>query len=109
MHIGKTKQKFKCSPVYPYSWKSEKRENKSTGKIYFNENYTGKSQISNVAEVKYLGNKLIADASNYKDIFMKYNRGVGTTNKTQNILEIMYFSQYYFEVGLTLIESTILD
>ena len=39
---------------------------------------------------------------------MQCNRGVGTTNKIQNVLDTMYFGQYYFEIGITLIESMIL-
>jgi len=58
--------------------------------------------------VQYLGNKLSCDGTNSKDIAMKSNRGVGTTNKIQNILDTMYFGQYYFEIGITLIESMIL-
>ena len=108
MHIGKTKQKFKCSPVYLDNWKSEEKENKITGKIDFDEKYTGKIQISDVSEVKYLGNKLSSDGSNMVDIVMKCNQGVGTTNTIQTILETVYFGKYYFEVGITLIESMIL-
>ena len=33
MHVGKIKQKFKCSPVYLDNWISEEKENKITGKI----------------------------------------------------------------------------
>ena len=89
------------------TWNSEEKENKTTGKIEFIENYSGKRKISDVSEVKYLGNKLSCDGSNSKDIAMKCYRGIGTTNKIQNILDTMYFGQYYFEVGIKLIESMI--
>ena len=39
---------------------------------------------------------------------MKCNKGIGTTKKIKNILDTMYFCQYYFEVEITLIESMIL-
>ena len=42
------------------------------------------------------------------DITMKCNQGMGTINKIQNILETMFFGKYYFEVGITLIESMLL-
>ena len=48
------------------------------------------------------------DGSNMKDIQMKCNRGFGTVNKIQNILETMFFGSYYFEVGITMIESMLL-
>ena len=108
MHIGKTKLKFKCSSVFLDNWSSQEKENEETGKIEFFEEYTGKLKIKEVSEVKYLGNKLSLDGSNILDITMKCNRGVGTTNKIQNILETMFFGKYYFEVGITLIESMLL-
>ena len=39
---------------------------------------------------------------------MKCNRGIGTRNKIQNIPETMYINKYYFEIGITLIESMLL-
>ena len=56
MHVGKTKQKFKCSPVLLDNWTSQEKENKQTGKIEFQENYTGKMKVKDVSEIKYLGN-----------------------------------------------------
>ena len=108
LHIGKTKQKFKCSPIYLDSWTSKEKENEDTGQISFEEKYSGKMKVAEVSEVKYLGNILSSDGSNIKDISMKCNRGVGTINKIQNILETMFFGPYYFEIGITLIESMLL-
>ena len=108
MHVGKTKQNFKCSSVYLDNWTSKEYENKETGKIDFSEEYAGKMKIKDVSDVMYLGNKINSDGSNMMDITMKCNRGVGTINKIQNILETMFFGKYYFEVGITLIESMLL-
>ena len=33
MHVRKTKQKFKCTPVFLDKWTTEEIENKTTGKI----------------------------------------------------------------------------
>ena len=41
MHEGKIKQKFKCSTVYFDNCISGEKENKITGKIDFDENYSG--------------------------------------------------------------------
>ena len=108
MHVGKTKQSYKCTPVLLDNWTSHEKENIQTGKIEFQERYTGKMPIKDVTEVKYLGNKLSADGSNMVDIQMKVNRGFGTVNKILNILETMFFGKYYFEVGITMIESMLL-
>ena len=53
-------------------------------KIEFNEKYSGKAAIIDVSKVKFT-----ADKTNLKDIRTKYNRGVGTINKIQSILETM--------------------
>ena len=42
------------------------------------------------------------------DIQAKCNRGVGTINRIQTILETMFFGKFYFEVGKTMIESMLL-
>ena len=64
--------------------------------------------MSDVLEVKYLGNKLSSEGLNMQDITMKCNRGSGTIDKIQNMLETMFFRPYYFEIGITLIESMVL-
>ena len=108
MHIGKTKPNFKCTPVLLDNWTSEEREDEKTGEIQFKESYQGKLKVKDVSEVKYLVNKISSDGSNMQDIIMKCNRGIGITNKIQNILTTMYFGRFYFEVGITLIESMLL-
>ena len=57
---------------------------------------------------KYLGNKINSDGTNMVDIEAKCNRGVGTINKIQKMLEKMYFGEYYFQVGKTMIDSMLL-
>ena len=65
-------------------------------------------KINDVSEVKYLGNKVNSEGTNMKDIQIKCNRGVGTINRIQTILETMFFGKFYFEVGKTMIESMLL-
>ena len=108
MHIGKYKQKFKCTPVRLDQWTSKEIENKQTGKVELHEKYAGKMKISEVSEVKYLGSKLNSEGTNMMDIQEKCNKGVGTVNKIQTILQNMYFGKFYFEVGKTMIESMLL-
>ena len=58
MHIGKTRQKFKCTPIFLDNWTTEEIKNRETGKIELNEKYSGKSKIEDVSEVKYLGSRI---------------------------------------------------
>ena len=108
MHVGKYKERYKCTPVFLDSWKSQEVENKESGKIQFQEMYMGKTKINEVTSEKYLGNRIDADGTNLLDITMKCNRGIGTINKIQNILETMFFGKFYFEISKTLIESMLL-
>ena len=57
---------------------------------------------------KYLGNKINSDGTNLLDITNKCNKGIGTINKIQTILETKFFGKYYFEVGKTMIDSMLL-
>ena len=108
MHVGKTKQNFKCTPVFLDHWTTKEKENEKSGQIHFQEKYQGKLKIKDVSDVKYLGNKLTSEGSNMQDIVMKCNRGVGINNKIQNILTNMFFGKHFFEIGITLIESMLL-
>ena len=58
MHIGKTRQKFKCTPIFLDNWTTEEIKNRETGEIELNEKYSGKSKIEDVSEVKYLGSRI---------------------------------------------------
>ena len=61
-----------------------------------------------MTSVKYLGNKINTDGNNIEDITLKCNRGIGTINKIQTVLETMFFGNFYFEVGKTMIDSMLL-
>ena len=69
------------------------------------EHNTGKTKIQDVTEIKYLGNNINSEGTNMNDIQAKCNRGTGTVNKINTILETMYFGVYHFEVGKNMIES----
>ena len=73
-----------------------------------NEYYSGKTEISYVPKVKYLGNQISSEGTNIDDIQTKCNRVIGTVNKILTILETIYFGIYYFEVGKTMIQSMLL-
>ena len=105
MHVGKYRERYKCQPISLDSWKSEEIEDKTSGMINFQEKYIGKTQIKEVTQEKYLGNKINSDGTNMVDIEAKCNRGVGTINKIQTILETMYFGECNFQVGKTMIGS----
>ena len=91
MHVGKTKQRYKCNPIYLDQWKTEEIENTKTGKVELQESFAGKVKINEVSEVKYLGNMLSSEGTNITDIQAKCNRGVGTVNRIKTILETMFF------------------
>ena len=96
LHVGKYKEKYKCQPIHLDSWKSGEIEDKKSGKVEFSEKYIGKTQVKEVEYEKYLGNIINSDGTNMLDITAKCNRGIGTTNKIQSILDTMYFGNYYF-------------
>ena len=49
-----------------------------------------------------------SEGTNISDIQAKCNRGVGTINRIQTILETMFFGSYHFEIGKTMIDSMLL-
>ena len=108
MHVGKRKENYKCSPVFLDSWTSKEIENEKTGNIELHEEYSGKMKIQEVTEFKYLGNIITSEGTNMMDLQGKYNRGIGTINKIDTILETIYFGDFHFEVGKNMIESMLL-
>ena len=108
IHIGRKKEKYKCSPVSLDYWKLEETENKDTGEVFLWEEYQGKKEIKEVSHERYLGDIISSDGSNTMDILKKCNRGNGTINKIKSILESTYFGKYQFEIGKTLIDSMLL-
>ena len=46
MHVGKTKQRYKCNPIYLDQWKTEEIENTITGKVELQESFAGKVKIN---------------------------------------------------------------
>ena len=46
LHIGKTRQKFKCNPIFLDNWTTKETENRQTGKIELQEKFTGKMVIN---------------------------------------------------------------
>ena len=66
---------------------------KKSGKVDLLENVAGRVKINEVSMVKYLGNKVNSDGTNMTDTQTKWNRGVGTINRIQTILETMFLKQ----------------
>ena len=95
MHVGKTKQNYKCTPVFLDNWTSKETKNIQTGKSELTETYRGKVKIEDVSEVKYLGSRVNSEGTNMIDIKEKCNRGVITIQKIQTILDTMYFGRYF--------------
>ena len=51
LHIGKTKKRYQCQPVYLDGWESAEVENVGTQKVDFVEEYRGKLKITEVTWV----------------------------------------------------------
>ena len=49
IHVGRKKEKYKCSPVSLDYWKLEETENKDTGEVFLQEEYQGKKEIKEVS------------------------------------------------------------
>ena len=95
--------------VHLDSWKYEERENKLTGKIDFNENYTGKSQISDVAEVKYFGDMLHENGKPNSTVSSRIKRGYAIVAQILAHLNDIPLGNLRVEVGLALRQAWLIN
>ena len=100
MYIGKNIPKHKKPDLFVDGWKLEEIENKITGETEVNEEFEGEQPIEEKESEKYLGQILSKDGSNTKNIENRANKGIGITNKIENILENNPGGKYHFEIAV---------
>ena len=108
LHIGKNKDKYKCSDIYLDNWMTEEVEDKSSGEVKLEEKFYGKQQIKEKEDEKWLGSQISADGSNQKDIKIRCNKAIGINNKIKSMMDNIPFGIYEFQVGKVLIDSLLL-
>ena len=65
--------------------------------------------MSEVKSDTYLGDVLSADGRNTENIKSRVSKGLGIVSQIMNLLDIVNFGEHYFEIGLLLRESMLIN
>ena len=82
LHIGKTKEEFKCQDLYVGGWKMKDVKNVQTGNELRQETFEEKEKIETVESEKYLGDIISTDGKYTKTIENRINKGQGAKHKS---------------------------
>ena len=96
MHIGKHHDLNICPKLEVDSWK-EIVQNNTNGKKELKDVYTGKEEMKEVVEKKYLGAIISCDGKNKKNIKDRTNKATGNVNKIINTLNERPFGRHVFK------------
>ena len=109
MHIGKKKKgtQIKCEDIFIDKWIESKVE--CDGEVKVKDVYVGKARIKDVDEYEYLGNVISADGKNEKNIKNRVSKGFGAVRDIRQILEGIYFGNFFIEALLMLRNSMLLS
>ena len=102
-------QKSYCPELKLDEWDIKSVEDIETGQKMQVDEFLGASRLEMTDNEKYLGDIISKDGSNTKNIESRRNKGFGIVNQIMNKLEGTVFGPFYFEVGLILRGSNLIN
>jgi hypothetical protein len=109
MDIGKTKEDFKCQPLFVDKWEEKAVEECYTGTTIIEDVCEGEDIMEQKEEEKYLGHVISKDGRNIKNIQARVNKGTGIVRKILSILDGSPFGKYHFEAGVIMRNSLLVS
>ena len=109
LHVGKTREAYKCRDLYIDGWKVKGVKNTSTGGETIEDTYEGPDKVETTDSEKYLGDIISSDGKNTKNIQNRENKGHAASTQVQNILESIYFGKYFFQAAVLLRNSLLVS
>ena len=107
MHVGI--QKSYCPELKLDEWDIKSVEDINTGEKMQVDEFLGASRLESTDSEKYLGDIISKNGSNTKNIESRRTKGIGIVNQIMSKLEGTIFGPYYFEVGLILRGSNLIN
>lgn len=109
LHVGHTKEEFKCQDVRVENWTELEMKNDISGEMEMKDTFAGELVMENKEEEKYLGDVISNDGRNVKNIKARIAKGKGIVSKIITMLDGIPFGQHYFEVGILLRDSLLVS
>ena len=109
LHVGKSKQNFKCQNLEVDYWKEFEVLNKETGEEEIIDVCDEKDKMEEKLDERYLGDIISVDGRNIRNIKARVSKARGIISRILSILDGIPFGQYYFEVALILRSSLLIS
>ena len=109
LHVGKSKQNFKCQNLEVDYWKEFEVLNKETGEEEIIDVCDEKDKMEEKQDERYLGDIISVDGRNIRNIKARVSKARGIISRILSILDGIPFGQYYFEVALILRGSLLIS
>ena len=109
IHIGKTKEEFKCQPLFVDKWTEGVVEDCESGTIKIEDICEGEDIMEEKEDERYLGDVISKDGRNIKNIQARVNKGTGIVRKILTFLDGIPFGKYHFEAGVILRNSLLVS
>ena len=100
MHVGKNCNSEICPNLHIDGWILKTVTEVETGMSRQVEEHSGKHEMQEVMDEKYLGDIVSSDGKNQKNILARKNRGIGVVTQIMTKLEDICFGKYFFQVAL---------
>ena len=109
MHIGKSRENFKCQPLFVENWKENEVEDSETGEIKIEDTCDGDEIMEEKDSERYLGDVIAKDGKNIKNIKARVNKGTGIVRTILTMLDGIPFGKFHFEAGVILRNSLLVS
>ena len=109
LHIGKTREEYKCQSLFIDSWKETEIENSETGTVTIEDYFDGEDIMEEMEGERYLGDIIANDGRNIKNIQARVNKGTGIVRGILTMLDGIPFGKYHFEAGVILRNSLLVS
>ena len=109
LHIGKTKEEYKCQPIYVDKWDEHEEENEKTGIIEIKDVFAGEVAMEDTTNEKYLGDIISEDGRNTLNIKARISKGRGIIKKILNILNCIPFGKLFYQIAILLRNSLLVS
>ena len=107
MHVG-SKRTF-CPELRVDSWEVKQSEDVQTGEKVLIDEFAGAKRMDSSEHEKYLGDVISNDGSNTKNVQDRRAKGMGNVDQIMDILNGTVFGPFYFEVGLLLRKTLLVN
>ena len=108
MHIRKTKEDYKCQPLFVDNWEEKAVEECETGTIQIEDVCEGEDLMEEKEEEKFLGDVISKDGRNIKNIQARVNKGTSIVRKILTILDGIPFGKYHYEACYSTVKCGII-